>query len=261
MSPTPKSRRGGGAFGGAHEARRGYRGVPSERLRAQELARRSPAGVFGHVAPLSREAMLSAIESQICPWCGKGPFKMLPVHTSKIHGVDKWEFRELAGLTSQQVLIADETRQAMREAALKNDPQSTAQRARAGAAAKSGRRTQRWTTAGLAKNAATLAAWEMNNPEKARQARINAGRSVTPEGRARQAEATRALHAAHPERAERFRERMQDQEIATRRKAAIAAAFVLPEHGTVARYKHRCRCESCREAKRLYRQKLSRGAS
>ncbi len=256
MSPLPKPRRGSGAFGGTHEARRGHRGVPVERLRVQELAKRGPAGVFGHVAPLSREAMQRAIESQICPWCGKGPFKMLPVHTNKVHGVDKWEFRELAGLTSQQALIADETRQAMREAALRNDPQSTAQRARAGAASKSGRRTQRWTTAGLAKNAATLAAWELDNPEKARQARIKAARSVTPEGRARQADALRELHAAHPERAERFRQRMQEPDIAARRKAAIAAAFALPEHGTVARYKHRCRCEPCREAKRVYRQKL-----
>ncbi len=254
MSPAPKPRRGSGAFGGTHEARRGHRGVPVERLRAQELAKRSPAGVFGHVAPLSRETLLRAIESQVCPWCGKGPFKMLPVHTNKVHGVDKWEFRELAGLTTKQPLIAEEVRQAMREA---NQANGRAQALKASRAGQTSRRTQRWTSAGRAKNQSTLVEWEAASPDQAQAARRKAGRSVSSEGRARQREAMRVIHATEPERAERFRDRMQQPETASRRKAAIAAAFVLPEHGTVARYKHRCRCEPCREAKRFYRQKLA----
>jgi transposase len=39
-----------------------------------------------------------AIEAQMCPWCGAGPYRALACHTNRAHGVDKVELRTLAGL-------------------------------------------------------------------------------------------------------------------------------------------------------------------
>lgn len=90
------------------------RGVNHDHLRGAELGPRR-AGWSESVVPPSREGIRAAIESQICPWCGKGPFAMLPVHTNKVHAVDKYELRDLAGLTTADPLISADARQKMRE--------------------------------------------------------------------------------------------------------------------------------------------------
>lgn len=41
---------------------------------------------------------------------------MLPVHTAKAHGVDKWALRDLAHLTSSDPLCSQEARDKMRDA-------------------------------------------------------------------------------------------------------------------------------------------------
>ncbi|MBK6040828.1 hypothetical protein [Streptomyces sp. MBT55] len=46
----------------------------------------------------TREEIQAGIEAQICPWCGKGPFKILAGHTTRLHGVDRLQLRDLAGL-------------------------------------------------------------------------------------------------------------------------------------------------------------------
>lgn len=61
----------------------------------------------------TRAAIRAHIAAQTCPWCGAGPFKMLPVHTAKRHGVDKWALRDLAGLSTRDPLSSAETRSAM----------------------------------------------------------------------------------------------------------------------------------------------------
>lgn len=33
-----------------------------------------------------------------CPWCGRGPYRLLAGHTNKSHGIDKYELRDLAGV-------------------------------------------------------------------------------------------------------------------------------------------------------------------
>lgn len=47
----------------------------------------------------TREQIRAGIEAQICPWCGAGPFKILASHTTRLHGVDRFQIRDLAGLT------------------------------------------------------------------------------------------------------------------------------------------------------------------
>ncbi|GAW54732.1 hypothetical protein PD653_2146 [Nocardioides sp. PD653] len=49
--------------------------------------------------PPSTEAIRRAVEALLCPWCGKGPFKLLARHTNHAHGIDRNELRDRAGLT------------------------------------------------------------------------------------------------------------------------------------------------------------------
>lgn len=39
-----------------------------------------------------------AIETQVCPLCGRGPFLILARHLNARHDIDRFELRELAGL-------------------------------------------------------------------------------------------------------------------------------------------------------------------
>ena len=125
------------------------------------------AGTYGAVIAPSQEAIRQAIESQVCPWCGAGPFKMLPVHTNKAHAIDKWELRDLAGLSSQDALCAPEARAAM-SAAYDKERGAAIRAARASTVYRKPRRTR----AGLERNKESLRAWEEANPEKAQAQRV-----------------------------------------------------------------------------------------
>lgn len=52
---------------------------------------------------------LDAIERQICPFCGSGPFTVVAIHVSKAHGIDRLELRDLLGLTYSRSSICDPT--------------------------------------------------------------------------------------------------------------------------------------------------------
>ena len=92
-----------------------------------------------------------AIVTQICPWCGKGPFAMLAVHTNKAHDIDKWQLRELAGYTTRQALCAPDISEKMRQAQLDNPHIEKMQEA-----LERGRKARRWTTAGINKKIAFM---------------------------------------------------------------------------------------------------------
>jgi hypothetical protein len=112
------------------------------------------AGMNHPVVPPSAEAIRKAIESQICPWCGKGPYAMLPVH-SKEQGVSKFELRELAGLKARDPLCSPDAILAMSRAYSKEQgvrAREAAVRRRADGT----HRNARWTTAGLAQQIATI---------------------------------------------------------------------------------------------------------
>jgi hypothetical protein len=40
----------------------------------------------------------AAVEAQLCPFCGKGPFTVVALHTNHAHGIDRRQLRDLAGL-------------------------------------------------------------------------------------------------------------------------------------------------------------------
>lgn len=164
---TPKTRRGPGK----KEQRKGFRKVPVERLREQAALESPAAGTAEPKTPPSEEAMRRAIEAQMCPFCGAGPWKALPIHTSKAHGVDKWELRERAGLTTRDPLCSPEVLKDWAERAKKNDNVAAAT-----AASRQARRPQRWTSVGKGKLVQSLREWEQANPEEASAARVRAAR-------------------------------------------------------------------------------------
>lgn len=239
-----------GSQRGARRTQAAGRGVGPGTLAQIKAAQKTPAGVSISYVPPSAEAVRAAIAEGKCPFCGSGPWKMLPVHTNKAHGVDKWELREMAQLSTNDPLCSNESREKMREAALRN-PGAVE---RATEAARRARPNRRTTAAGRERNTATITAWMQDNPEQAREAQLRAAASVTPEGRARQREAAIRWgreHRRSDDYRRAFAERMHSPEVAAKR----AAARPLQPCGTVASYKRGCRCEACSGAKRASRGK------
>jgi hypothetical protein len=91
---------------------RSYRGQRESTLRSERLLRRAPAGVAGRVLPPSVEATRRAVLAGICPFCGRGPYQVLAGHTQEVHGVDRFELRELADLTYSTSILDERTREA-----------------------------------------------------------------------------------------------------------------------------------------------------
>jgi len=87
----------------------GYNGSPTDLLRGRDKLRVQGSGIDGRHAPPSSAALRAYIDAQRCPWCDRGPFKSLAVHTNKVHGVPAAELRELADLTRYAPLCAPET--------------------------------------------------------------------------------------------------------------------------------------------------------
>lgn len=193
-----------------------------------------------------QDAILRGIDAQLCPWCGQGPFAMLPVHTNKAHGIDKWALRDLAGLSTNDSLCSAEVLDKMSENAKANGHVEKATAASRGRHRSGYRRTLE----GRRRNMDNLQTWSDENPELHRQAAIKASASVTPEGlkRRRQALIGRPM-------SDNARRALQDPAVAERRKAAARAtraAKALP-CGTRASYRRGCRCEKCASANREYR--------
>jgi len=119
---------------------------------------------------MNMEAYRQHIEAQTCPFCGKGPFKSLVQHTGKGHGVNKWELRDLAGLTSLEPITSPELREKMRANLAANVNFHAAPR-------HSGERgpNQHKTKAGSRNCHANLLKWQAENPEEAAEQQRQAG--------------------------------------------------------------------------------------
>ncbi len=93
------------------------------------------------------------------------------MHTAKAHGVDKWQFREMAGLSTNDPLCSSEARRAMSEHAKANPKSHWATAASRG---RGSRKPQRWTRAGRSRTAQNLVEWERSHPAEALEQRRTA---------------------------------------------------------------------------------------
>lgn len=193
-----------------------------------------------------RNAILRGIEAQLCPWCGKGPFAMLAVHTNKIHDIDKWMLRELAGLTTNDPLCAPEVSEKMSEANRQNPHLEKMH------AAARNRGPKRWTTAGIEKNRQTIVDWTRENPEGHRAASAKASSCLSEEGKERRRQSSIATGKRRSAELRVLAPKWMQTPEAKAKRAATRAANARP-CGTRAAYRRGCRCDECRSAYLAYR--------
>jgi hypothetical protein len=102
---------------------------------------------------------------QMCPVCGEGPWKSPLNHAARKHGIDRFTMRDVCGLTMRTSVVDPALSAVFAERGKAMPPASNP----------GPRKKQRWTTAGRAKNAEALTAWEGAHPEDARVNRSRAG--------------------------------------------------------------------------------------
>lgn len=230
------------------------RGVNEHKLKSNERAEHTEASVAGvrQSAP-TEEGVRRYIEAQMCPFCGSGPWKLLPSHTNRAHGIDRRELRAMAGLSMNQPVSSPETIERMRRLAIERDighsPQAQQALKRANG------RARPLTEAGKKRmsEARSAAAARLTPEERAESAR-RASLAVPKESRRRQGEWLRAQKLANPAtpvEVAAFKERMKSPEVEAKRAAAREPK--LRPHGTRASYRRGCRCEECRSAYLAYR--------
>lgn len=83
------------------------RGVAESRLRTEQ--KQADHGGHDPQALLSKDTVRGFLEAFMCPWCDRGPFKVVAVHVSRMHGVGPKELRDLAGLCYNETLTEPET--------------------------------------------------------------------------------------------------------------------------------------------------------
>lgn len=151
-------------------------GEPWSEKIAQANRRTSPsftgAGVHDSVVAPSMEALRAAIESQICPWCGRGPFKALAGHVTKNHGVGRNELRDMAGIPRSASICSPEASENSRSALLaRPDREEITARGAAigqgmGAEAARGLSQERYSAANQERDAAILQAVQSGRQRK-----------------------------------------------------------------------------------------------
>jgi hypothetical protein len=63
----------------------------------------------GPIQPLSPETVREAISGQTCPWCGRGPFRVLAGHVQSAHGINRQQLREMAILYATDSICSSES--------------------------------------------------------------------------------------------------------------------------------------------------------
>lgn len=117
---------------------------------------------------MSEEERIRAhVAAGTCPFCPAGPFAMLPVHTSKVHGVDRYALRDLAGLTGQDPLCSPEVLDKLRAA---YDPERGEAARAAGAAHRAAGTHKRpqYSRVGRERQVANLRAYMDEHPDRYR---------------------------------------------------------------------------------------------
>lgn len=103
--PRPKLKKMGNPNNQTVDA---VRGVSAEALRAKRLAEKTPSGQQDENRLVSYDPahVRAAIEAQMCPFCGAGPFGVLAGHTVRAHGIDRTQLRSLGGYTAKESICS-----------------------------------------------------------------------------------------------------------------------------------------------------------
>jgi hypothetical protein len=105
-----------------HEARK-LLGENERSVRGRELMQRTgPEGLAEAVHSPSPEAIRACIGAQECPFCGRGPFKLLAQHTRWSHGIGTRDLRDMAGLNYTVSICSPEHSQKLSERSHITDP-------------------------------------------------------------------------------------------------------------------------------------------
>lgn len=70
--------------------------------------------------PTSSDAIRSALEAGICPYCAAGPFRVVLLHTTRAHGIEPATVKAEARVPTSHHFACDETRSLLSDAALRN---------------------------------------------------------------------------------------------------------------------------------------------
>lgn len=188
------------------------------------------------------------IEACICPICGAGPFKSMPMHASRVHGLDRHEMRRRAeipvsgSITSPELAAASAERAKEREAVTALSGYVEEIR---GKSIK--REIPDYSRRNISENLSSY------NRSMTPEERSQRSKSQSRESRQKQAAALAEWHKRNPATPEK--------------KAELAAALMSPKAvaarertaqkrrqpcGTRAAYKRGCRCAPCRSAKSKY---------
>lgn len=100
---------------GNRSNRRQTHGRYADPLAATKKLARSPEGQHGQIIAPDPAALREAIEAGKCPWCGRGPYKVLATHTARSHGIGASELRELAGMKKRASICDPDHSQHCRE--------------------------------------------------------------------------------------------------------------------------------------------------
>lgn len=187
------------------------------------------------------------LERQVCPICGEGPWQSPLNHVARKHGIDRFTMRNICGITTTTKVADPELSERFSERGRNADLTHLRDAARS-------RKKQRWTRAGLAKNAATIA--EQNERPGAAEQREKALQLArTPEARTKRSRSMRikwdnapdSARAAVRDRLARTPEQLSEQSRSAWERRGLQPC------GTVASYKRGCRCDECKAAKQAIR--------
>ena len=100
------------------------RGVNARLLASSARNQHGDASVSDRVSAPTPEGIRRYLDALLCPFCGKGPYKVPVLHITQTHGIDKKELREMAQVPLSASFTAPDTF-AAHSARAKANPQLT----------------------------------------------------------------------------------------------------------------------------------------
>lgn len=192
------------------------------------------------------EAARGLLLGQICPVCGRGPWKSPLNHAARKHGIGRRAMRDLCELTVSEKVADPELSARIAERTSQIDMSTVNRPGRP-------RARQQWTRRGAATNTAIIS--KVNERPEAPAWREKALAAQTPQVRAKQGDLLRRRWAALPpaERRERSAHLRRSAEDLSEQSVTAWDRRGRKPCGTRAAYRRGCRCEACRAAYLAYR--------